>query len=273
MAFDVHTGLVRPGRADARPSTGGRHRAGPPRPDDWPDWAVPQLLDAARIAEQVAPDGHLLLAAELYRRWFNPVVGSPAPAGRPLAGLYRAAHAGSSSKVERDGVSTIERYDVVGRDGWWRTWNDAWLPTRSRAEAVRLLLSPKPERLAEFVRTITRAMREARTPWLLACSTDPARLGRLAAATLYLRDSAALASALLDELRPLLRELAPPLSLPVVPGAGLARAPGNGMSFGEHRCHLVALALRTPEARREPLVAVADVFRAHRVDPTRPYSS
>lgn len=273
MTFDVRTGLVRPARGDTRASTGGRHRAGPPRPVDWPDWAVPQLTAAAQIAEEVSSDGHLLLAAELYRRWFNPVVGAPASSTRPLGGIYRAAHAGSASRVERDGVTMIDRFDVVGRDGWWRTWNDGWLPTRSRAEGVRVLLSPQPEHLGEFVRTITRAMREASSPWLLACTTDPARLARLAAATLCVRNSAALPSSLLHELRPLLREVAPPLSLPVIPGAGLARAPGNGMSFGEHRCHLVALALRTEEARREPLAAVADVFRSHGVDPARPYSS
>jgi hypothetical protein len=273
MTFDVRTGLVRPDRAEAGRSSGGRHRARPPRPVEWPSWAVPQLAAAAELAERMSSDGHLVLASELYRRWFNPVVGPGAPTGRPLAGLYRAAHAGSASRVTRDGVVVVERNDVVGRDGWWRTWNDGWLPTRSRTEAVRVLLSPQPGLLGEFVATITRFMRAASTPWLLACTTDPARVARLSAATLYVQNSAALPDGLVPELGPLLRENTPPLSLPLVAGAGLAQAPGNGMSFGEHRCHLVALALRTAEARREALTSVADVFRQHRIDPARPYSS
>jgi hypothetical protein len=231
------------------------------------------LYEAAGLATDLAAQSHLVLAAELYRRWFNPVIGSGAPVGRPLAGIYRAAHSGSAARLERDGIAVIDRNDVVGRDGWWRTWNAGWLPTRSREDAVRVLLSPRPERLADFVRTVTATMRSTSAAWLLACTTDPARLGRPAAATLYLHDAGALPSDLLAELRPLLREITPPLALPLAPGAGLAKAPGNGMSFGEHRCHLVALALRDAQARDEPLAAVADVFRAHRVDPARPYCS
>jgi hypothetical protein len=273
MTFDVRTGQVLPDRAVEGRSNGGRRRARPSRPVEWPVWAVPQLTAAAELAEQVSADGHLVLASELYRRWFNPVVGPGAPSGRPLAGLYRAAHAGSASRVTRDGVVVIDRHDVVGRDGWWRTWNDTWLPTRSRTEAVRVLLAPRPELLGEFVRTVTGALRATRTPWLLACTTDPTRTARLSAATLYVQNSAALPDELTAQLRPLLREVTPPLSLPLVAGAGLAQAPGNGMSFGEHRCHLVALALRTAEARQDPLASVAHVFRQHRVDPARPYSS
>jgi hypothetical protein len=282
MAFDVHTAQKRGASAASGSSTGGRPQARPPRRTDvgggdgggqWPQWAVPQLLAAAAIADGVRGERGLVLPAELYRRWFNPVLGPGASTGRPLAGVYRSAHAGSAHRIERDGLAVVDRNDVVGRDGWWRTWNDRWLPTRSRAAGVRLLLSPRPERAGDLVRVITSRLRGAPVPWLLAVSTHPARLGRPAAATLYVQHSAQLPLDLLQELRPLLQDVTPPLTLPIVPGAGLAQTPGNGMSFGEHRCHLVALALRTAAARRDPLAAIADVFRMHSVDPAHPYRS
>jgi hypothetical protein len=274
MAFDVHTGAFRTEWTPVAAPIGGRRGPRPLRTSDWPEWAVPQLLQAASIADEVSGgDGHPVLAAELYRRWFNPVIGDGASVTRPLAGVYRAAHAGSPVRIQRDGAWLVDRNDVVGRDGWWRTWNDGWLPVRGRLDGVRIMFSPRPDDIADFVRTMTAGLRRTTAPWLLACATDPRRLARTGAATVYLPDADALPGSLLDDVRPLLRDADVPLCLPLAPGAALGRAPGNGMSFGEHRCHLVALALRTATARRDPLAAVADVFRTHGVDPAHPYRS
>jgi hypothetical protein len=274
MAFDVHADTFCARRSGLAAPIGGRRGTRPPRPADWPDWAVPQLHRAASIAHELSTgDGHPVLAAELYRRWFNPMIGPGAEPGRPLAGVYRSAHAVSGERLLRAGSWVVQRNDVVGRDGWWRTWNDAWLPVRGRLDGVRVMFSPEPEKVAGFVRTVTGRLRTSAVPWLLACATDPRRLGRTAAATLYLPDADALPSELLRDVAPLLRDDVPPLCLPVAAGVALGRAPGNGMSFGEHRCHLVALALRTVTARRDPLAAVAEVFRTHGVDPAHPYRS
>jgi hypothetical protein len=274
MAFDVHTRQIRASWPSAAASIGGRRSGRPPRAPEWPAWATPQLEHAAHIAEQVSSgDGHPVLAAELYRRWFNPVIGRGAQLTRPLAGVYRAAHASSGIRVQRDDMWVVDRHDVVGRDGWWRTWNEGWVPTRSRTEGVRIMFSPQPDAVADFVRTVTSEMRVVSSPWLLACATDPARFGRTAAAILYVPSVDAVPSTLLDGVAPTLRDATPPLCLPLVPGAALGQSPGNGMSLGEHRCHLVALALRTSAARRDPLVAVAEVFRTHGVDPAHPYRS
>jgi hypothetical protein len=274
MAFDVHTGQFRTSWSRAAASIGGRRGSRPPRATTWPDWAVPQLEQAADVAARVTSvNGHPVLAAELYRRWFNPVIGSGVTHRRALAGVYRAAHASSGVRVQRDEVWVVDRHDVVGRDGWWRTWNEGWVPTRSRTEGVRVMFSPQPECVAEFVHVMTDRMREVPSPWLLACATDPARLGRTAAAILYVPSLDDVPSALLDDVAPTLRDATPPLCLPLVAGAALGQSPGNGMSLGEHRCHLVALALRDGAARRDPLAAVAEVFRTHGVDPAHPYRS
>ncbi|MCU1658908.1 MAG: hypothetical protein JWO57_3564 [Pseudonocardiales bacterium] len=257
------------------------HEVPPRRPDAasgrWPEWARPQLRSALSITRRVQASGRrTALANELYRRWFNPIVAPPVELGRPwlpLAGLYRSAHAGSASRIVIDGVSVVDRHDVVGRDGWWRTWGDDWLPTRSRSAAVRIMLSPRADALSAFVATITTALLGEPVPWLLACPTDGQRLRRPASAVLYLPHVDALPLGLLTLLRPTLRQVMPPLCLPLAPGAALAEYPDNGMSFGEHRCHLLALALRTPIARRAPLQAIADVFASHGIDPGQPYRS
>jgi hypothetical protein len=243
--------------------------------DPWPVWARPQLHAAVTVAAQ---RGHRnpqrALAAELYRDWYSPAIGRPvetARATRPLAGSYRAAHAGSGVRILADGIALVDRHDAVGRDGWWRTWNDAWTPTDGRRHSVRVLLSPAPERLTDFVSTVTAALLGASIPWLLTCTTDPRRLSRSGSAVLYVPGLDALRAGLLTLLRPMLQPIAPPLCLPLAPGAALAEFPGNGASFGARRCQLIALALQRPAARANPLDVIADIFAAHGIDPRTPY--
>jgi hypothetical protein len=239
----------------------------------WPSWARPQLDAAVKIAEST--DDRISVASVLYREWFNPPAGDVAllPAQRPLAGLYRAAHAGSRTRVRRGGLSVVARHDVIRAGGWWRTWGDHWTPPRSRPGSVRLLLTPRPERLAEFVTTVTGRLISERRPWSLACAIDPRRIARYGCAVLDLPSVDAVPGDLLHDLDPLLRPVAPPLCLPLAPGVGAAEYPDNGMTFGEHRCHLVALALRHPSGARNPLRAIAAVFNAHGIDPAQPHRS
>jgi hypothetical protein len=243
--------------------------------DPWPAWARPQLLQAAALTERVCAQGsELPLATELYRGWYRPAVGRSVQFGqrwRPLVGTYRAAHAGSGSRILADGIALVDRHDAVGRDGWWRTWGDAWAPPVSRRQSVRVLFSPRPSALAEFVGALTAALLDASEPWLLACTTDSRRLACTGSAVLCIPDAAAIPETLLDTLRPLLRPSAPPLCLPLIPGAAVAEHREAGMNFGAHRCHLVALGLQSFAGRRAPLDAVATVFAAHGIDPAEPY--
>ena len=244
--------------------------AGDAAADPWPSWARPQLLRAVSVAGAVAERGNV--ASVLYREWFNPaLLGADLPRCRPLAGLYRAAHAGSARRVSVNGMALVDRHDVVGMDGWWRTWGDQWTPPRSRPGSVRVLFTPRPERLGDFVATVTVALLGSREPWALACATNPRRLRRVAPAVLDLRDLDAVPAGLLDRLVPMLRAVAPPLCLPIAPGVAIATYPDNGMAFGEHRCHLIATALRHPCSTGDPLRAIAAVFNAHGIDPAAPH--
>jgi hypothetical protein len=215
------------------------------------------------------------VAALLYRNWFNPIVGDTRglPAGSPLAGLYRSAHAGSAAREQRGSLSVVARRDILRTNGWWRTWGDYGIPPRGRRGSVRLMLTPRPDRLAEFVRMVTERMLASRTPWSLACAIDPSRIARTGCAVLDLPGLEDVPDDLLVDLQPLLRRTAPPLCLPVAPGVGVAEYPDNGMTFGEHRCHLVALGLRHRRRSRDPLSTIARVFSSYGVDPATPHRS
>ena len=252
-----------------RPAAGASPRG--PAAGPWPDWVVPQLTAAVALATTAAD--RTSVATLLYRNWFNPVAGDTRglPAGTPLAGLYRAAHAGSASRVQRGTLSVVARQDVLRTNGWWRTWGEHGLPPRGRRGSVRLMLTPRPDCMSEFVETITDRMLAGRTPWSLACATEPWRIARTGCAVLDLPGVEDVPSDLLADLQPLLRLAAPPLCLPLAPGVGVAEYPDNGMTFGEHRCHLVALGLRHRRRSRDPLSTIASVFNAYGIDPTEPH--
>ena len=233
--------------------------------DRWPDWARPQLRGAVLLA--AAPRPPRPLATELYERWFAGTA-TTGPTVPGLAGAYRRAHAEAATFVV-DGVPVLQRADRIGADGWWRTWNTTWRPRRN---GTRVLLSPRVEAAPAVVATLTGALRDV--PYLLACPTDARRLAGSGGIVLYVPRWRELTGNLFDALRPQLRADTPPLCLPVAPGIAVAEYPDNGMTFGEHRCHLVAMALGAGPAgaRREPaLDAIATVFRAHGIDPARPY--
>ena len=270
-ALDAVSTDVRGGAAD--PWT----TVDPPLGARWPAWARTQLLAAAEVAARF--DGGSTgpgLAAELHRSWFAPRV-LPAEqtirAHGALGGVYRHAHAGSGAPIDVNGIAIVDRHDVIGRDGWWRTWGDDWTPTTGRAGAARVLLSPRPELIADFVTDVTAELLGRSIPWLLACTTDPRRLRRAGAAVLHVPHLDALDDDLLARLRPTLSDVTPALCLPVAPGMATCEDPGLGMSFGMHRSRIVALGLARPGAKDDPLAAVAHAFDAHGLDPAAPHRS
>lgn len=260
-----------PSVVSQRPAAGAEPRG--PAAGSWPDWAMPQLGAAVTLADS-APEG-VSVASLLYRNWFNKELADPcdSPADVPLAGLYRAAHAGSRTRLRRGTLSVVGRHDVLRTGGWWRTWGEQGAPPRGRRGSVRLLLTPRADRLAEFVATATGLLLASDVPWSLACATDHWRIARSGCAVLDLPGLNVLPAGLLAELAPTLHPVTPPLCLPLAAGVGAAEYPDNGMTFGEHRCHLVALGLRHRRRSRDPLSVIAGVFAAYGIDPAQPYTS
>lgn len=243
-------------------------------PSEWPSWAHDQLLDAIDLAAEFRAEPHLTtLAGELYHEWFTPpVVQLPQVLlRRPLAGLYRQSHAGSTRRIDSDELPIIERRDAIGRDRWWRTWGPQWSPARGRTSALRLLFSPQLTAVPEFVRAATATLTDVDEPWLLACPTLPSRLRHSGSVVLYLPENEELQRMLTAALDPYVRTDTPPLCLPLSTGIAVAEHPGNGMTFGEHRCHLVSLAIERADDDTPPLRAIAEMFVAHGISPAEPY--
>lgn len=243
-------------------------------PTEWPTWARVQLLTAIELAREFGAEPRATtLAGELYHEWFTPaVVETPRQLlRRPLAGLYRQAHAGTTRRIESDEVPTIERRDAIGRDRWWRTWGPQWSPARGRTSGLRMLFSPEMTALGDFVRAATETLIDVEEPWLLACPTLPSRLRHSGSVVLYLPNNPDLRSRLIVGLDPYVRIDTPPLCLPVNRGVAIAEHPGNGMTFGEHRCHLIALAIERAAANTTPLRAIAETFAAHGISPAEPH--
>lgn len=240
--------------------------AGAVAADHWPHWAQAQLEQAIALASR-APAGTSVTTL-LVREWFAAPLGGvdALRVRRPLVSAYRSAYAEGA----RAGGHAPAARHVLGADHWWRTWGAHWTPPRTRPGSVRLVLSPRPERVADVVRLVSSRLAASTAAWSLNVATQPSRVRRVGSAVLDTASIEDVPPLLLTELAPLLRPVTAPLALPVAPGIGLTHHATSGMSFGEHRCHLIALGLRRGG---EPLGAIADVFAAHGIDPTAPYRS
>ncbi|MGN6605571.1 MAG: T3SS effector HopA1 family protein [Jatrophihabitans sp.] len=239
-------------------------------PTPWPAWAAGQVHHAVALLAEAGHDAHgrRHTAAVLYDEWFAPIITDDLPLVRPLTGVYRLAHAGAASRrTAPDGV-TVRRHDAIASDGWWRTWGERWCPPRHRRDWLRLLLSPHPHAAPAVVHEVTATLLDAEHPWVLGAATDARRLRRSGSIVLDLPHAGALPADLLVRLEPLLLPVTPPLSRPLALGVGLAETPDNGMTFGEHRCHLLALALREPGP---VLHELARLFVQQGLDPARPW--
>lgn len=135
--------------------------------------------------------------------------------------------------------------------------------------------------VAVLLSTATRALNRCRVRFRIKVLDRPGAYRRADASVLYLpiqewgraQDAiAAIHRAVRDDLVP----AEPMLTLRLAPGVGFAQDPGNGMSFGEDRCELVAQAMRSmlEQGRTDASAVGAEVetrFRAAGLDPARPY--
>jgi len=134
---------------------------------------------------------------------------------------------------------------------------------------------------ARFVTAATESLIESNIPFKAKVLGDPGGYFRADAATIYInrRDFQRSRTALRrihQSIRTGLRKDVPLFTKRLADGVGLAEDPANGLSFGLHRCKLVANALwrafsqggRHREAREE---AIVSLLRESGLDPSRPY--
>jgi hypothetical protein len=132
-----------------------------------------------------------------------------------------------------------------------------------------------------FLRSVTHKLNEARLPYKLKVLNDPARFIRCDAVVLYvLKSGHAAVSQLLAEVYPdvagEIRPRVPVFTKELAPGVGLAEDPGQGESFGLHRCALLADGMvRAYEQRKQSLAdrlaAVEACFAAQGIKLDEPF--
>jgi hypothetical protein len=141
---------------------------------------------------------------------------------------------------------------------------------------VRFYWHLTPDGAATFVGSATSRLNAGRLSFRLKVLRDPSLYDRCDAGVVYARKSdyqgvSRILAGVYQEVSDALEPGIPAFTKPLAPGLGLAEDPGDGQSFGEHRCRLLAEALvavheaglrSVPERTR----AVADRFEREGLD-------
>lgn len=165
--------------------------------------------------------------------------------------------------------------------GYYMAAGDTPLPRESAQQFLRLYWHVTPRGAVRLVRAATTLLNAAGIPFRLKVLDDPTAYTRCDAAVLYVYEYdwdvlAGLLTRLYAELALELMPTVPAFAKALGPGLGLAEDPPREMSFGLHRCELVADALirayergdSAPEARAQ---AVRERFAAEGFRPEAPY--
>ncbi len=163
----------------------------------------------------------------------------------------------------------------------WRAWGERWDPAvHPHGELLRIFLACAPGTGLQTVATVTDHAHRWSEPWMLSSRALHEPVTRPDATVLTipvtsLHPLRAPLQRLVTDLRPLLASQAPLLTLHVMRGVGIAENPRPDLSFGRHRCGLVAAAVLAH--REEPLTRLQKrtqaAFWSVGIDPRRPYRS
>jgi hypothetical protein len=133
------------------------------------------------------------------------------------------------------------------------------------------------------VGALSRELNRIGVPFCAKVPNDPRAYGRADAGVLYLpttryADSRRALSFAYADVEDHLTHAVPMFAAPIAPGVAIAEDPRNGLSFGQHRCMIVARGLwrahveGRDDARKRAEV-IADEFRREGLDPARPFLS
>lgn len=215
------------------------------------------------------------------------------PSGQILAhknGLVRLLWAGEFVSHEGPGVSPREGANIsvfVPREsktlqpGFYFAFGEAITDQQDDYNVVRLYWHVSGAHIAELIGLITQSLNRFQIPYRLKCPNSIALYKRVDTAVLYIspRFYRVAAEMLVDVHHKMLDRLQPETPIftkQLARGLGLAEDPGNGESFGMHRCRIVAEAiwqaytqgLQTEQARLEQVV---NQFASYGLSLERPY--
>lgn len=225
----------------------------------------------------IEPDGRVSVVKDGLTFWAR-------PERLRLAGQEIAAGARCRVRVGKELKELQPGFYIAVGDGDHPDGGPDAPPDEAGREAgplVRLYWHLTAAGAAPFLRRLTARLNAAGLPFRAKVLSDPGSYRRADAGVLYLdldvypaarRAVAAVYREVCGELRPSV----PMLTRRLAPGLGVAEDPGDGQSFGQQRCRLVARGLwrafeqgRTSAADR--LEAVSLEFRQQGLDPCRPH--
>lgn len=279
LALDVPDGLMNPAPAVDSLEAGGLaahlylnwYAASPSTVDFDPNW--PPLDGMLRVAQAESLGWR---AATVARTGGGGVVVARGSDGRGralLRGGYTRPEASSRCGLAPEAgerIVAVPRSGGIVSEGWWRSWGGGWDPRSAPPGTTRLYLSPDVWALPQLMGALTVLLEERSEPWMIKAATRAESVGRPDAVVLYLADAAAFDAVVelcSGRVHP---KPGPALTEQLAPGIAWAEDPGDGRSFGESRCLLVADALRRG-GRSGFLDAVEAEFAAAGIDPARPH--
>jgi len=176
-----------------------------------------------------------------------------------------------------DAVAVTARRDIVDESGFWFTFLNGW-PEGGRPEVVRFYWAVRRRGAPALIRLLTTRLPTG-VPAALKVGAAAHLLGRPDAAVLYagVEDAAALTPLLrlcAGELQDSLAARIPPLTLELSRGLAVAEDPGDGQSFGQHRCGLLVRAARSHDHGADDdtlLQAARAALSSAGVDPVNPH--
>lgn len=190
-----------------------------------------ERLDRGWRIERLLPTGHIIVRKSGYVR----IVVAEELAQEDGAALGEGAF-----------VSLIcPRESKVTHPGFYFIYGEAVTDQQDDASLVRFYWNVRAAGAQDLVRHLTRRLNRFQIPFRLKCLNNPAAYERADAAVLYLnRRFFRLASEILAdvhrEMEEHLEPYTPLFSKPLAAGLGLAEEPGNGESFGQQRCRILA---------------------------------
>jgi hypothetical protein len=165
--------------------------------------------------------------------------------------------------------------------GFYLALGDKELPPPGREPIVRLYWNISVNAAPHLMESVTSKLNEAGVPFRCKMISAPDTYARCDAAVLYLPkrcypSAEEILAAIHHGLRADIGDAVPALTKQLAPGLGLAEDPGDGNSFGMHRCDLVAEGIiRAREHRlrsvQKRLAIVLTCFSEAGIDGDHPY--
>jgi hypothetical protein len=244
----------------------------PAEPAALPPW---DELDAVLcdIVDSLSPwsDGWIVVATDVEGNCH-------AGKGEQRRWAERGRYAGS----DRAGLPPMpgDRISMPDYLSWRDTATGQWAAQSAEppeGPIVRVYVNVGPDAIGHAVHRIVEWLVDEDVRFRMKCPGSASAFARVDALVLYFAESdwPGLEPGVLgwaEEIEQLVRPGHPALTLPLAPGLGFAQDPGDGRSFGQHRCALLADALAAlPERSGDLAEALAQAIEAAGIELSAPW--